>query len=153
MTAASLREAIRATARDLLEAAAERDRRLAGATITAIGWGTVELDRAERDLAAGLELASGVSRWKPATRDAALGATARLGPAIDGGLPLVLLEPDTEGRLAAILARHGEGVVAVYVRTSARADLVIVPAAIGATSAPGGQSPTVLAARPPSAPG
>ena len=63
---------------------------------------------------------------------------------------LLLLEPDTEGRLAATIARHGEGVVAVYVRASGGADLVIVPAL---TSARGGRPPTVLAARPPSATG
>ena len=30
------------------------------------------------------------------------------------GIPLVLLEPSTEGRLAAALARHGEGPTVLY---------------------------------------
>lgn len=131
---------ILAAARGLLDAAIDHDPGLAGSEIGAIGWGTVELDRAEREL--------GVLASVGAGRDSGLGATARVGPTIDG-IPLVLLEPDTEGRLAAILARHGEGVAAAYVRTPAGGQLVIAPA----TSAPGGRPPTTFAGRPPSATG
>jgi hypothetical protein len=35
---------------------------------------------------------------------------------------MLLLEPSTEGRLAAFLARHGEGVAAVYVQAAGLAD-------------------------------
>ena len=52
--------------------------------------------------------------WEPMTREDALGASAvvtRVGDAA-----LVLLEPDTEARLAASLARFGEGLCLVYVR-------------------------------------
>ncbi len=146
MTGASLRDEILAAARNLVAAAAEREPAVAGATITAIGWGTVELDRAEREL--GFVPVAGT--WVPATRDEHLGAAARLGPAIEGNPRLVLLEPDTEGRLAAILARHGEGVAVGYVRTADGVDLVVMPAT---TSAPGERPPTVLVGRPPSAVG
>ena len=45
-----------AAARSRVDAAGERDSRLPGATITAVGWGTVELDRAERELGVALRL-------------------------------------------------------------------------------------------------
>ena len=46
----------------------------------------------------------------------ALGARCRVGPgAAEGGVRIVLLEPETEGRLSATLARHGEGWVATWV--------------------------------------
>ena len=86
---------------------------LEGATLVAIGWATVEIERGEKELEAAV--GAGGS-WVDAPRDALLGARAaiyRLGEVV--GPLLVLLEPDTEGRLAASLARHGEGVAAVYV--------------------------------------
>jgi hypothetical protein len=150
MTGRTLADEILAAARHLVDGAIEGDPALVGSVIMAIGWATVELDRAERELADALapELGEPV-RWAPAGRDLGPGAAARRGPALDG-LPLILLEPDTEGRLAAILARHGEGVGAVYVRTPAGIDLVLVP---DVTSAPGVRAPTALAGRPPSAVG
>jgi hypothetical protein len=84
--------------------------------IVGIGWATVELDRAAAQLGASLDLLP--DAWTPADRDQLLGAAALLGSLLGQaahGPRLVLLEPDTEGRLAASLARHGEGVVAVYV--------------------------------------
>lgn len=75
----------------------------------AIGWATVDLDRAARELAS--RLAPGAT-FEPAPPSEHLGARCRVGRAADaaGGPPiLVLLEPSTEGRLAATLARHGEG--------------------------------------------
>ena len=77
----------------------------------AIGWATVELDRAA------LELATLVTR-DPGFTDAAsseiLGARCRVGRAVGiaDGLIIILVEPDTEGRLAGFLARFGEGWVA-----------------------------------------
>lgn len=71
-----------------------------------VGWATVELDRAAQELGGGFVDAPG---------DATLGAFCRVeaeGPA--GSPPVVLLEPSTEGRLAASLARHGEGPLAVW---------------------------------------
>ena len=79
--------------------------RLAG-----LGWATVELDRAADELGMWLGEAE-----DPAAPDPLLGAVSRLYDA--GGLPgdrVVLLEPSTEGRLAASLARDGEGPAALY---------------------------------------
>ena len=79
------------------------------------GWATVELERAARELAAGLGIDAGA--WVPAPRDALLGARAWSAPTpVDDGPAIVLLEPDTEGRLAATLVRFAEGVAAVYLR-------------------------------------
>lgn len=70
--------------------------------LIAVGWATVDLERAAAD--AGLPTAE-----LPADR--LLGArAARLGES-----PILLLEPNTEGRMAAALARHGEGPIALYV--------------------------------------
>jgi hypothetical protein len=144
-----LRAEILGAAHRLVDAAAERDSTLRGSEIRAIGWATVELDRAERELGYALGLPPAeAARWVPGTREVALGAAARIGPRLGEGPLLILLEPDTEGRLAATLARHGEGVAAVYVRTAAGTDLVLVPAL---TSDPGGRPPTALVGRPPSA--
>ena len=105
-----------------------------GPSLQAVGWATVDTERA-----AG---AWGGVRWAPAARDSLVGARAVVGePTVDGGgrpggagrqpgpplastppgsgsprsTPVVLLEPDTEGRLAAALARHGEGPAVLYV--------------------------------------
>ena len=80
----------------------------------AFGWATVDLDR----LQAAIEEA-----WPGAAastldlgEDVLLGARCRhLRPGIDGLPALVLIEPSTEGRLAATLARHGEGPAAIWV--------------------------------------
>jgi hypothetical protein len=82
-----------------------------GLPIVGIGWATVELDRAEREL-----VGLGCSGWDRAPRDDLLGATAR--QCRGSSLRYVLLEPDTEGRVAASLARFGEGVAAVYLGRS-----------------------------------
>ena len=80
------------------------------------GWATVELDRAVRELA-GL-LADGMV-FEEAPRSTLLGARSLRGRA-DPGYPggpawIVILEPDTEGRLAGFLARHGEDWAATWV--------------------------------------
>ena len=108
----------------------------------AVGWATVELDRAAAELALELGIAAGA--FQPATDDAALGARCRLAPAavaVPGGrVAVVLLEPSTEGRLAAGLARHGEGPTAVWLEaadgaslTTAIADLRAAGIEVGAT--------------------
>ncbi|HET9082998.1 MAG TPA: hypothetical protein VFN41_01240 [Candidatus Limnocylindrales bacterium] len=69
------------------------------------GWATVELDRAEAEVRAAL----GVDlRFAEAERSRLLGARCRRAATSDGQW-IVLLEPDTEGRLPAFLARRGEG--------------------------------------------
>ncbi len=80
------------------------------ARILAIGWATVELDRAIREFAASEECTDGFVDAPPSVL---LGASCRISQGSDGPR-LVLLEPSTEGRLAATLARHGEGWVAVW---------------------------------------
>jgi hypothetical protein len=69
-----------------------------------MGWATVDGERAAAEVAGiefGLESAETV-----------LGARAWVAPI--GSIALVLLEPSTEGRLAAFLARHGEALAALY---------------------------------------
>ncbi len=80
----------------------------------AVGWATVELERAEDELGPWL----GSPAPGPRVRtDPQLGARVVLRSG--GGLPgawTALLEPSTEGRTAAALARDGEGPVALYLR-------------------------------------
>jgi hypothetical protein len=74
------------------------------------GWATVELDRAEVEVgnAVGVDL-----RFADAERSRLLGARCRRAAMPDGEW-IVLLEPDAESRLAAFLARHGEGWAATW---------------------------------------
>jgi hypothetical protein len=77
------------------------------------GWATVDLDRAEVEVADAYR-SEGPARVRPAADDDLLGARSRL---VEFSTPsrVVLLEPRTEGRIAASLARFGEGIVAIYV--------------------------------------
>ncbi len=82
-------------------------------TPVALGWATVELDRAVAELSRALGI--------PAMRFAAAADSVHLGArslvahaALSRDRSLVVLEPSTEGRLAATLARHDEGPVAVW---------------------------------------
>ena len=82
--------------------------------VVALGWATVDLERAAADHDRQLRRAA---RFVPVPRSETLGArclATRTVPGADLGgrvLPdwLLLLEPDTEGRLAGYLARYGEG--------------------------------------------
>lgn len=81
--------------------------------LAGVGWATVELDRAESELADWL--AGQAADPDDDVSDAHLGARARVRDA--DGLPgdtMVLLEPTTEGRVAASLVRDGEGPCALY---------------------------------------
>jgi len=81
--------------------------------VTGVGWATVELDRAAQEFAARLETEPGA--FEPAADDVALGGRCRLArTALPGDRTLVLLEPSTEGRLAATLARFGEGPAVIW---------------------------------------
>ena len=81
---------------------------IAGAQPIAIGWATVELDRAATELAGALGLAD--DAFEPTARSPTLGCACRVARDVLGDRrSIVLLEPDTEGRLAATLARLGEG--------------------------------------------
>jgi hypothetical protein len=117
-----------AAANDLRRAGAARDPWLASLRLVGIGWATVELERAAEELASAFAAARlPQPDWAPAPRDTHLGATAWVGASTWFGaegpprglanpeMPaVVLLEPDTEGRLAASLARFDEGVAAIY---------------------------------------
>ena len=71
--------------------------------LVAVGWATVDLERTLDDL--GLDAG-------PVVDEPLLGARACR---IDlEGMAIVVLEPTTEGRLAAALARRGEGICALY---------------------------------------
>lgn len=77
--------------------------------IVAVGWATVDLDRAAVELAPLLEPGTAFADAMPSEH---LGARCRVGrvrPGAAAAEVVVLLEPYTEGRLTATLARHDEG--------------------------------------------
>jgi hypothetical protein len=82
--------------------------------VVGLGWATVDTERtlAHADDALGQSFALRLD-WAAPTREAAVGGMARVAPV--GDIALVVLEPDTEGRLAAFLARFGEGICLAYV--------------------------------------
>ena len=92
-----------------------RLREAAEPTDAVAGWATVELDRAEVEVGGG-----GPHEVEPAPDEHVLGARCRLLTFADGRR-VVLLEPSTEGLIAAALARQGEGTVALYLVTDAGA--------------------------------
>jgi hypothetical protein len=71
--------------------------------LLAVGWATVESDRAASEFP--------MAAFGAVPDDPHLGAFARRSI---GDARLILLEPNTEGRLSATLARWGEGPVALY---------------------------------------
>ena len=73
--------------------------------VLAVIWATVDADRV---------LAGIASACEPLADDPLLGATVRLVRPADGE-PIAIVEPNAEGRLAAALARSGEGPVGLYV--------------------------------------
>lgn len=75
--------------------------------LVAVGWATVDLERTLDDL--GIEPG-------PVVDEPLLGARAHRIEA--GAITVLVLEPTTEGRLAAALARRGEGIGALYVAAS-----------------------------------
>jgi len=87
----------------------------------AVGWATVELDRAARELA---HLLAPGAHFSTAASSVTLGARCRSGPAAAApGLWIALLEPETEGALAGTLARFGEGWTATWAITGASAPM------------------------------
>ena len=97
---------------DLRELALAVAPQLAGHPIVALGWATVDIDAVRRRI----EADAGFGAFVGAPRDEHLGARAVVHhPGEPSDEPIeVLLEPDTEGRLAASLARHGEGFAAIW---------------------------------------
>jgi hypothetical protein len=114
-------EGLLAATREIIRSAAERDPWLFGLRLAGIGWATVELERAAEELTTSFRRAGMPEpRWSPGVRDDLLGSTSWVShepwPAegLERPPAIVLLEPDTEGRLAATLARFDEGVAAAY---------------------------------------
>ena len=97
--------------------------------LAAIAWSAVELDRAEAELDPWLAPADAARGDGDAAPDPHLGARTRRRRtrALPGGT-LVLAEPATEGRLAASLARDGEGPCALYLAASAGLDAWVAEA-------------------------
>ena len=87
--------------------------------LVAVGWATIDFDRALAELSADLRLPPGA--FAAAADDVALGARCLVATGALAGsrgrLDLVLLEPSTEGRLAATLARSDEGPAAAWLAT------------------------------------
>lgn len=108
-------EPVAGTVAALPAAAGERGHE-APLILAGLGWATVELERAETELGPWLAVPDpGDPGGAVDGEDRYLGARARVRRS--SGLPgthLVLLEPATEGRLAASLARDGEGPCAIY---------------------------------------
>ena len=73
----------------------------------AIGWATVDMERT----------LGGLDGTNARVTDDDLLLGARAWRVDAGPVALILLEPNTEGRLAAALARNGEGIVALYLRS------------------------------------
>lgn len=79
----------------------------------AVGWATVDLDRAAAELAPALGLASDGFILAPDSW--LLGARCRVASGVlEGDRSAVILEPATEGRLAGALARRDEGPCVVW---------------------------------------
>lgn len=89
--------------------------------LVGVGWATVDIERTLADLA--------VADARATHDDELLGARAWR---VDGGpVGLLLLEPVTEGRIAAALARRGEGIAALYVASDRPLDGLLRPTAVG----------------------
>jgi hypothetical protein len=91
-------------------------------------WATLELERALGDLGADPALAGA------AVDEPLLGARVVVLPATDDGPDIALAEPSTEGRLAASLARHGEGRAGAYWRVPAGLDVALARAVAAGVS-------------------
>lgn len=92
--------------RGILEQYRPRLGPLTEADVIALGVATVDGERAAADL-------PGLA-FRAAPDDELLGARVLTAP-LPSGRTLLLLEPSREGRLTAFLARHGEGLAALYV--------------------------------------
>ena len=117
---------------------ADPDLSALNATAIAIGWATVDLDRA----AAGLGAALGLDPegFVAAASTPSLGGRCRVrADVLAAGLALAILEPETEGRLAATLARHDEGPAAVWLAVANPAAAAAMLQAAGV--AIGGEQP------------
>lgn len=90
--------------------------------VIAVGWATVELDRAAREFGEALG-----TTFVDVDGSIHLGCACRRSAAAVDGVRIVLLEPTTEGRLAATLARHGEGWAVVWFAPDDHDDVPGIP--------------------------
>jgi hypothetical protein len=121
-------------------------------TALAVGWATVDLDRAALELTP--RLVAGTAFQEAPDCDL-LGGHCRIGrlaePGADGASLVILLEPSTEGRLAVTLARHDEGWCATW--WPAEVDAIGDPAPPTSVRRPGPLGPERLVlGGPPSGP-
>ena len=86
-----------------------------GLPVVALGWATVDTERAVAELGEH-------GPFEAAADEAILGARCTVGSR-DAAVCLAILEPNTEGRLAATLARHAEGPAVLWVAGSPPQDL------------------------------
>jgi hypothetical protein len=110
---------------------ANAERRLDGLgvrlRVIATGLATLDLDEAEQRARATVALRAVTG----AADDLLLGARCRI-VLVEEGPSLVLLEPITEGRLAASLARYGQEPVVSYMTTLVAGEDVVRPAGVAA---------------------
>jgi len=95
-----------------------------GLPVIGLGWATVDTERGAAELA-------DYGPFEPAPDEAILGARCVLGPPGPGDLRIAIVEPNTEGRLAATLARHDEGPAVLWVAGTPGADLRLSTVAVG----------------------
>ena len=95
-----------------------------GLPVIGLGWATVDTERGAAELA-------DYGPFEPAPDEAILGARCVLGPPGPGDLRIAIVEPNTEGRLAATLARHDEGPAVLWAAGTPGADLRLSTAADG----------------------
>ena len=95
-----------------------------GLPVIALGWATVDTERGTAELAE-------YGPFEPAADESILGARSVVGPPGPGDFRVAIVEPNTEGRLAATLARHDEGPAVLWVAGTPGADLLLSTAAHG----------------------
>jgi len=95
--------------------------------LVALGVATVDPERWSAE--------HGLPAPTPGADEPSLGARSAL--MVGGAVTTVLLEPTTEGRLAAALARHGEGPVCVYMEGVDADGVDAMPVAPTALGRPG----------------
>jgi hypothetical protein len=92
--------------------------------VIALGWATVETERGTAELA-------DYGPFEAAADEAILGARSVVGPPGPDAFRVAIVEPSTEGRLAATLARHDEGPAVLWVAGTPPADIPLSTPAHG----------------------
>jgi hypothetical protein len=95
-----------------------------GLAVVALGWATVDTERGVAELAA-------YGPFEPVADETILGARCVVGPPATGDIRVAVVEPNTEGRLAATLARHDEGPAVLWVAGTPPADIPVSTQAHG----------------------